>query len=95
MVRRIIAVFAPLLGVALTLASVFLLLEMTDKAESMAEPLRRNLAMLGTLFAGVLLLVGGVYISTRLMVLLVSSKDQADKPPEKLTDKSAGPAQQP
>jgi hypothetical protein len=78
--RRLLGVVAPLLGVALTLASVFLLLQMTVKAELMEDPLPRNLAILGTLVAGVLLLVGSVYVSTRIGVLLFSRKASAEKP---------------
>ena len=77
--RKLMAVVAPLLGVALTLASVFLLLQMTVKAELMEDPLPRNLAILGTLVAGVLLLVGSVYVSTRISVLLFSRKAPAEK----------------
>jgi len=80
MVRKLLAVVAPLLGVALTLASAFLLLGMTVQTELLEDPLQRNLAILGTLVAGVLLLVGSVYISTRLTVLLFSRKVPAEKP---------------
>lgn len=80
MFRKFLAVIAPLLGVGLTLASVFLLLYMTVQSELMEDPLPRNLAMLGTLVAGVFLLVGSVYISTRITVLLLSGKGQAEKP---------------
>ena len=74
MLRKLAAVIAPLLGVALTLASVFLLLRMTVEAELMEEPLQRNLAIAGTLVAGVLLLVGSVYVSTRIAVFLFGRK---------------------
>ena len=80
MVQKLLAVVAPLLGVALTLASAFLLLGMTVQTELLEDPLQRNLAILGTLVAGVLLLVGSVYISTRLTVLLFSRKVPAEKP---------------
>jgi len=80
MIRKFLAVIAPLLGVALTLASVFLLLYMTVQSELMEDPLARNFAMLGTLIAGVVLLVGSVYISTRITVLLLSGKDVPEKP---------------
>lgn len=80
MIRRVLAILAPLLGVGLTLASVFLLLRMTVETELMENPLRRNLAMLGTLLAGVILLVGSVYISTRIVVLLYSRNDSPEKP---------------
>jgi hypothetical protein len=80
MFRRFLAILAPLLGVALTLASVFLLLHMTVQSELMEDPLARNLAMLGTLVAGVLLLVGSVYVSTRIAVSLFSGEPPKEKP---------------
>jgi hypothetical protein len=52
MIHRLITVVTPLLGAALTLASVFALLYMTVQAELMDDPLRRTLAILGTLAAG-------------------------------------------
>jgi len=80
MVRKLLAMVAPLLGVALTLASAFLLLRMTVQTDLLEDPLQRNLAILGTLVAGVLLLVGSVYVSTRLTVLLFSGKGPTEKP---------------
>ncbi|HMD30368.1 MAG TPA: hypothetical protein VKG84_00570 [Candidatus Acidoferrales bacterium] len=74
MIRKLLAVIAPLLGVALTFASVFLLLRMTVEAELIEEPIERNLAILGTLVAGVLLLVGSVYLCTRISVLIFGRK---------------------
>lgn len=79
MFRRLLAIIAPLLGVALTLASVFLLLRMTVQAELMENPLLRNLAILGTVIAGVILLVGSVYVSTRIAVLLFSRNEPVEK----------------
>jgi len=79
MFRRLLAIIAPLLGVALTLASVFLLLRMTVQSELMEDPLLRNLAILGTMIAGVILLVGSVYVSTRIAVLLFSGNAPVDK----------------
>ena len=70
MMRRLISALTALLGVALTLASVFLLLYMTVETELMEDSLRRTLAILGTLAAGVVLLVGSVYICTRVAVLV-------------------------
>lgn len=80
MVRRLLAVIVQLLGVALTLTSVFLLLYMTVQSELMENPLPRNLAFLGTLIAGVLLLLGSVYISTRISVLFFSRKEGGQEP---------------
>ena len=79
MFRKLLTIIAPLLGVALTLASVFLLLRMTVQSELMEDPLLRNLAILGTLIAGVILLVGSVYVSTRIAVLLFSGEEPAEK----------------
>jgi len=76
MLRKLAAVIAPLLGVALTLASVFLLLRMTVETELLEEPLERNLAIVGTLLVGVFLLVGSVYVSTRIAVLLFGQKHE-------------------
>jgi hypothetical protein len=70
MIRNLIAVLTPLLGAVLTLASVFLLLYMTVETELMEDPLRRTLAIFGTLAAGVLLLMGSVYICTRVAVII-------------------------
>jgi hypothetical protein len=87
MIRRLISVVTPLLGAALTLASVFLLLYMTVQAELMEDSVRRTLAILGTLAAGVLLLMGSVYICTRVAVFLFARK------PSNRT--AAGPGTQP
>jgi hypothetical protein len=75
MLRRLISVFTPLLGAALTLASVFLLLYMTVEAEMMEDPLYRSLAIGATLVAGVLLLMGSVYVCTRVAVLVFGRRD--------------------
>ena len=80
LMHRVLAVFAPLLGVALTLGSVFLLLYMTVRAELMEDALPRTFAMFGALIAGVLLLMGSVYISTRIAVALFSRKDHPEIP---------------
>jgi hypothetical protein len=53
---------------------------MTVQSELMENPLSRNLAMLGTLVAGVFLLVGSVYVSTRIAVLLFSKEPPTEKP---------------
>jgi hypothetical protein len=74
MIRKLLAVIAALLGVLLTLASVLLLLWMTFRIELMENPLLRTLAILGALVGGVGLLVGSVFISTRIAVLLFARK---------------------
>ena len=80
LMHRVWAVSALLLGVALTLASVFLLLHMTLRAELMEDVLPRTFAMLGALVAGVLLLMGSVYISTRIAVFLFASLEHREIP---------------
>ncbi len=87
MLRKLIALLIPLLSVALTLASVILLLAMTDRAELMDDPLRRSLAIFGTLLAGILLLMGSVYLCTRVAVLLYAGRSTPQS--------SAGPAKPP
>jgi hypothetical protein len=74
MFRKLIALLTLLLSAALTLASVILLLAMTDKAELMDDPLRRGLAIFGTLLAGILLLMGSVYLCTRVAVRLFAGR---------------------
>ena len=81
MLRKLIAVLTPLLGAALTLASVFLLLFMTVQADLMEDPLRRSLAIVATLGAGVLLLVGSVYLCTRVAVLIFARRPGEQTPP--------------
>ena len=81
MLRKLIAVLTPLLGAALTLASVFLLLFMTVQADLMEDPLRRSLAIVATLGAGVLLLVGSVYLCTRVAVLIFARRPGEHTPP--------------
>jgi hypothetical protein len=80
MMRRLLGVIVLLLGAAFTLASVFLLLHMTVQSELMENALPRNLAMLCTLVAGVLLLMGSVYICTRIAVLLFLGKVRGQQP---------------
>ncbi|HTP33153.1 MAG TPA: hypothetical protein VMJ75_13335 [Candidatus Acidoferrales bacterium] len=72
--HRLFVLFVQLVGVALTLASVLLLLRMTVETELLEEALHRNLAIAGTLIAGIILLVGSVYISTRITVFLIAEK---------------------
>jgi hypothetical protein len=72
--RRLLTIVVPLLGVVTTLASVFLLLRMTVATELLEEPIQRNLAIFGTMIAGVILLLGSVYISTRITVLLIGER---------------------
>jgi len=78
--RRLLAVIVLVLGAVLTLASIFLLLYLTMQSEIIENALTRNLAMLGTLVAGVLLLMGSVYLCTRISVLLFSTNDHPEIP---------------
>lgn len=80
MIHKLIAVITPLLGAVLTLASVFALLYMTVQAELMDDPLRRTLAILGTLAAGVLLLMGSVYLCTRVAVVVFGRSSATPNP---------------
>lgn len=80
LMHKVFAVFGLLLGVALTLGSVFLLLHMTVRAELMEDALPRTLAMLGALVAGVFLLMGSVYICTRIAVKLFPQKKNVEIP---------------
>ena len=88
--RKLITVVVPLLGVALSLASVFLLLRMTNETELLEEPIQRNLAILGTLISGILLLVGSVFITTRLTVLFLG-----EKPPKTFSNIRPDPTEPP
>ena len=70
MLRVLKVTLAMLVGVVLNLAAVLLLLEATWRIEMMENEPLRGAAILGTLIAGVVLLLGGVYLYTRLAVLL-------------------------
>jgi hypothetical protein len=69
--KRVFATaLAMVVGVALTLASVLALLEVTLRIELMEDVVLRSLAELATLVGGVLLLVTSVFLYTRLAVFL-------------------------
>ncbi len=70
MKRLLAAVLAMILGVALTLAAVGVLMLATRSIERMASPLLRALAIGAVLCLGVALLVGSVFLATRLAVWL-------------------------
>ncbi len=77
MLRVFKVTFAMLVGVVLTLASVLLLLEGTWRIELMDDELLRGAAILGTLIAGVVLLLGAVYLYTRLALLLFGKETRS------------------
>lgn len=68
-----------LAGVVLTLACVFLLLRAVLAITLIAHPALHALAVLGTLVFGVLLLLGSVYLTTRIAVHLLG--DSPGTPP--------------
>jgi hypothetical protein len=74
MFRTLLAVFAALLGCLLSLGSVLLLLWITLKIEMMENAWLRAAAILGALVAGVVLLMGSVFFSTRTAVLIFGEK---------------------
>jgi len=78
MKRLLAAAFSMLVGVVATLAAVLVLLRATLYIEKMSSPLLEALAILATLFLGVVLLVGSTYLSTRLAVRLFGN---GAKPP--------------
>ena len=65
------------LAVALTLGSVILLVGATIGISRMSNPAMRALATLAELFAGMLWLVGTVYIVTHLAVLIFGKDSSA------------------
>jgi len=82
MLRKLIAVVTPLVGAGLTFATVYLLLRMTVETELMEDSLRRTLAILGILVAGVLLLLASVYVCTRVAVFLFARPAPGQKTEE-------------
>jgi hypothetical protein len=77
MKRVFTTTLAMVVGVALTLASVLALLEVTLRIELMEDVLLRSLAELATLVGGVLLLVSSVFLYIRLAVLLFADEPHA------------------
>lgn len=68
-----------LAGVVLTLACVFLLLRAVLAIGLIVHPALHALAVLGTLVFGVLLLLGSIYLTTRIAVHLLG--ESAGTPP--------------
>jgi hypothetical protein len=70
MKRLLAAVLTTLLVVAMTLASVFVLVGASLAVAQMNHPVLRALAVAAELILGVLLLVGTTYLATRAAVLI-------------------------
>lgn len=80
MKKVLAAVLTTLLVVAMALAAVFLLVGATITVAQMASPLLRAIAVTLELILGVLLLVGTVYVATRVAVLLFSESSPDPRP---------------
>ena len=80
MKRFLLAAFSLLLSVAITLASILLLLRATLIIERMQSPFLRGLSVVGAVLLGVALLVGSVYLSTHVAVRLFA-KNTTDANP--------------
>ncbi len=74
MKRLLVAALTPLLVVAMTLAGVFVLVSASIEVAQMNSPLLRAVAVVAELTLGVLLLVGTVYLATRVAVLIFGDK---------------------
>ncbi len=68
MKRILAAVLTALLGVGMTLVAMLVLVRATLTVAQMSNPLLQALAVVAELVLGVLLLVGTVYMTTRLAV---------------------------
>ena len=68
MKRMLLAVLMTLLAVAMTLAAILVLVQATLSIAQMTHPLFRALAVTAELVLGVMLLVGTVFLTTRLAV---------------------------
>lgn len=77
MLRVLTTIVAMLMGAVVTLASVLLLLEATWRIELMESEMLRGAAILGTFVAGVVVLIGSVYLYTRLAVLLFGGQNRS------------------
>ncbi len=80
MKKVLAAVLTTLLVVAMALAAVFLLVGATITVAQMGSPLLRAIAVTLELILGVLLLVGTVYVATRVAVLLFSESSPDPRP---------------
>ncbi len=68
MKRILAAVLTALLGVGMTLVAMLVLVRATLTVAQMSNPLLQALAVVAELVLGVVLLVGTVYMTTRLAV---------------------------
>lgn len=73
MKKMLAAVITALLTVAMTLAAVFVLVGATLTVAQMSSPFLRAVAVVAELILGVLLLVGTVYLATRVAVHIFGS----------------------
>jgi len=80
MKKMLLAALAALLTVAMTLVAMLVLVEATLTVAQMTSPLQRALAVMAELILGVVLLVGTVYLATRLAVRIFGGRT-TDYPP--------------
>ena len=80
MKKMLLAALAALLTVAMTLVAMLVLVEATLSVAQMTNPLQRALAVMAELILGVVLLVGTVYLATRLAVRIFG-RGPTDYPP--------------
>ena len=73
--------FFPVVGVALSMAAVYLVLDLTHRIPDVAGPLWHSLAISGALLLSILALIVSLYISVQLAVLLFGNKEEARKNP--------------
>ena len=80
MKKMVLAVLTALLTVAMTLVAMLVLVEATLTVAQMTNPMLRALAVAAELVLGVVLLVGTVYLATRLAVRIFGG-GPTDYPP--------------
>jgi hypothetical protein len=71
--------FFPVVGVALSMAAVYLVLDLTHRIPDAAGPLWHSLAISGALMLSIAALLVSLYIAVRLAVLLFDNKDVVTK----------------
>ena len=80
MKKMVLAVLTALLTVAMTLVAMLVLVQATLTVAQMTNPMLRALAVAAELVLGVVLLVGTVYLATRLAVRIFGD-GPTDYPP--------------
>ena len=80
MKKMVLAVLTALLTVAMTLVAMLVLVQATLTVAQMTNPMLRALAVAAELVLGVVLLVGTVYLATRLAVRIFGG-GPTDYPP--------------